>query len=146
MARLKRSPAQNTLRDSANNTSHSLDPEQRISPGLTSNLPSNNPFRNRAVSPTNSLPSPVTTSFGNFPNTAPERPTSRNPFLDQSEKKSLATAQVSSTSPEQGAYGMTGRASPTKPALTGNAADLFVRPPHHTFHTSSNNTADDRII
>lgn len=102
------------------------DSGRQISPDLTTNFPSNNPFRNRAVSPASSLPSPVTSSFGNFPSTAPERPTSRNPFLDQSEKKGLATVQVRATSPEQGTSAMAGRKSPSKPALTGHAVELFV--------------------
>lgn len=129
MARLKRSPAQNTLRGFANTPFTPSDSGRHISPGLTTNLPSNNPFRNRAVSPANSLPSPVTATFGNVPNTASERPTSRNPFLDQSEKKYSTTAQVRSTSPEQGASGMAGRMSPSKPALTGHAVELFVGSP-----------------
>ena len=133
MARLKRSPAQDTLRASANNTCTASDSGRQISPGLTTNLPSNNPFRNRAVSPANSLPSPLTNSFGNISNTAPERPTSRNPFLDQSEKKNSTTVRVRSASPEEGEAGMAGRASPSKPLLTGHAVDLFVgilRSPH----------------
>ena len=125
MARLKRSPAQDTLRALANVPVTVIDSGRQLSPGLT-NLPSNNPFRNRAVSPANSLPSPVTTSFGNISNTAPDRPTSRNPFLDQSEKKIAATEQVRSISSEQGASGMAGRTSPSKPAVTGHAVELFV--------------------
>ncbi len=129
MARLKRSPAQTALRGLANIPFTAPDSGRQISPGLT-NFPSNNPFRNRAVSPANSLPSPVTTSFGNVPNTAPERPTSRNPFLDQSEKKNSTPVRVRSTSPEQGTSGMAGRTTaPSKPALTGHAVELFVRNP-----------------
>ncbi|KAI0805510.1 Pal1 cell morphology protein-domain-containing protein [Xylaria sp. FL0064] len=48
------------------------------SAGLTLNLSSNNPFRNRAASP-NSLASPPPRSPFEDP---PPRPTSRNPFLD----------------------------------------------------------------
>ncbi|KAL6713311.1 hypothetical protein ACLMJK_008776 [Lecanora helva] len=126
MARLKRSPAQQTLRDFANTPFTSADSGRRqISPPPTSSLPSNNPFRNRAVSPANSLPSPMGNSFGNFPSTTAERPTSRNPFLDHSEKKNQASVSVRATSPEKGESGMSGRMSPTKPALTGHAVELF---------------------
>ena len=48
------------------------------SAGLTLNLSSNNPFRNRAASP-NSLASPHPRSPFEDP---PPRPTSKNPFLD----------------------------------------------------------------
>ena len=123
MSRLKRCPAQLTLRSSANTPFSAPDSGRQISPGLSSN----NPFRNRAVSPANSLPSPVTNTFPNIPITAPERPTSRNPFLDQSEKKSSATVQVRPISPDQGGPGMAGQTSQSKPVLTGHAVDLFVR-------------------
>ncbi|TEY74675.1 hypothetical protein BOTCAL_0071g00090 [Botryotinia calthae] len=80
------------------------------SPGLSANLSSNNPFRNRAVSP--AMPSSTQRS----PREPPPRPLSRNPFLD-----SPATNQ---TSTDTMAFS---RTSPTSsgPALTGNAADLF---------------------
>ncbi|KAI1457323.1 Pal1-domain-containing protein [Annulohypoxylon moriforme] len=61
------------------------------SAGLTLNLSSNNPFRNRAASP-NSLTSPPHSPFDDPP--PPPRPTSRNPFLDPSNQPS--TARVSS--------------------------------------------------
>lgn len=128
MARLKRSPKQPTLRPSANLLTSLPDSRRDPSPGLTANLPSNNPFRNRAASPANSLPSPVTTAFNNIPNTAPERPISRNPFLDQSQtdKKDRTTVQVRQTTQERGLHPMAGRSSPKKPALTGHAVELFV--------------------
>lgn len=127
MGQLKRSPAHFTLRPSDADTSFApTESARQISPGLTTNFPSNNPFRNRAVSPANSLPSPVTHTFGNIPNTAPERSMSRNPFLDQPEKKNSATVQVRPTSPDQGASRMAGRTSPSKPALSGHAVELFV--------------------
>ena len=130
MARLKRSPKQTTLRPSANNLTLTTDSRREPSPGLTANLPSNNPFRNRAASPANSLPSPVTTTF-NVPSVAPERPISRNPFLDQSqsEKKESTTVQLRQTSPERGPYAMAGRSPPRKQALTGHAVELFVSRP-----------------
>jgi len=126
MGQLKRSPAQSALRPSTNILFAPTESGRQISPGLTTNFPSNNPFRNRAVSPAGSLPSPVTNTFGGIPNTTLERPTSRNPFLDQSEKKNSTAVQVRSTSPEEGASRMAGRTSPSKPALTGHAVDLFV--------------------
>lgn len=129
MGRLKRSHKQPALRPSANDLTTTTDSRGEPSPGLTANLPSNNPFRNRAASPANSLPSPVTTSFNNIPNTAPERPISRNPFLDQSDKKNGTTIQVRQTSPETASSTMAGRSSPRKPALTGHGVELFVSRP-----------------
>ena len=89
--------------------------ERAPSPNVSTNLSSNNPFRNRAVSPANgTIPSP---SLGlNF-----DRPTSTNPFLDSSEiPSSSAPASTSAMAvPNR-------RGSPTKPALTGNTAELFV--------------------
>lgn len=126
MGRLKRSPKQPALRASANNLSSTTDSHRDPSPGLTANLPSNNPFRNRATSPANSLPSPVNTTFNTIPNKVPERPLSRNPFLDQSKKKEATTVQVRQTSPERGPSAMTARSPPKKPTLTGHAVELFV--------------------
>ncbi|KAL8387188.1 hypothetical protein RB595_010094 [Gaeumannomyces hyphopodioides] len=51
--------------------------------GLSLNLSSNNPFRNRAVSPTNLPQSPASPFDDPVP---PPRPTSRNPFLDPANK------------------------------------------------------------
>ncbi|TGJ84880.1 hypothetical protein E0Z10_g3881 [Xylaria hypoxylon] len=48
------------------------------SAGLTLNLSSNNPFRNRAASPNSLAPLPPRSPFED----PPPRPTSRNPFLD----------------------------------------------------------------
>ena len=127
MARLKRSTKQPALRASANNLSSTTASLREPSPGLTANLPSNNPFRNRAASPANSLPSPVNTTFNNIPSRAPERPLSRNPFLDQPDKIDATTIQVRQTSPERRPFAMAGRSSPRKPALTGHAVELFVR-------------------
>ncbi|KAL8667304.1 MAG: hypothetical protein Q9202_000877 [Teloschistes flavicans] len=85
--------------------------EAQNSPNLTATLPSNNPFRNRAASPASyhSLPSPQIATF-NLPGHAVEKPASRNPFLDQIPQTMPATR---------------GRMSPTKPALSGNTAELF---------------------
>lgn len=79
-----------------------------LSPDLTLNLSSNNPFRNRAVSP--GPPSPF--------DLAPPRPVSRNPFLDAS-----ATNQPFVQSPDKMASAA--KEPAPKPALTGNAAELF---------------------
>ena len=92
-------------------------------------LSSNNPFRNRTASPPNSLPqSPAVATF-NLPHTAPERPVSRNPFLDQNEKKDQTIVNVRPLSPQEQSSKMSGPASSTKPALTGHAAELFVSRP-----------------
>ena len=125
MGRLKRSPASTALRLPAN-VYIRPDTERQTSPGLTANLPSNNPFRNRATSPSNSLPSPIATTFNHIPSTAPERPVSRNPFLDQTDKKTSSTVQVRSASPDKGSSAMAGSASPQRAMLTGHAAELFV--------------------
>lgn len=122
MGRLKRSPALPTLRSPANSGNLSTDAGRLPSPGLT-NLNSNNPFRNRAASPANS---PIVSTFGNIPNTAPDRPLSRNPFLDQTEKKDTSAVRVRSASPDHSLSAMDGGRSPTKPALTGHAIELFV--------------------
>ena len=128
MHRLKRSPKQTTLRSSANTRVSTADSRREASPGLTANFSSNNPFRNRAASP---LPSPITTTFDNIPSTAPERPVSRNPFLDQiqPEEKDNTTVQLRQTSPKRDFYTMAGRSSPKKSALTGHAIELFVSCP-----------------
>lgn len=52
--------------------------------GLSLNLSSNNPFRNRAVSPTNLPPRSPASPFDDP--VPPPRPTSRNPFLDPANK------------------------------------------------------------
>ncbi|KAI0874537.1 Pal1 cell morphology protein-domain-containing protein [Hypoxylon argillaceum] len=79
------------------------------SAGLSLNLSSNNPFRNRAASP-NSLASPLPRSPFEDP---PPRPTSRNPFLDPS--FSSSTSQLV-TSPEKMAQPK-GAQSPTAEEL-----------------------------
>ncbi|TAQ84653.1 hypothetical protein B7494_g7032 [Chlorociboria aeruginascens] len=87
--------------------------DNRPSTALALNLSSNNPFRNRAASP--SFP-PGSTS----PLDLPPRPVSRNPFLDSS-ASNLTQQQI--RSPEKMAIG-SGSTSP-KSDLTGNAAELF---------------------
>ncbi|KAL8863562.1 MAG: hypothetical protein Q9178_000243 [Gyalolechia marmorata] len=89
------------------------------SPSLTTNFPSNNPFRNRGTSPASqhSLPSPQTAIF-NIPTTAPERPVSRNPFLDQT--------QVTSNSPPTAMSAAQSGMPPIMPTFAGNTAELFL--------------------
>ncbi|CZT03321.1 uncharacterized protein RAG0_10118 [Rhynchosporium agropyri] len=89
-----------------------------MSPGLQLNLSSNNPFRNRAASPalSNGQRSPLD---------APPRPVSRNPFLDNSTAEQLHSSsfpQRALGSPDKMAFATD---SQPRPALTGNAADLF---------------------
>jgi hypothetical protein len=86
----------------------SLPIESRPSTGLTLNLSSNNPFRNRAASPNSAgFPSPLDPS---------PRPASRNPFLDSNYTGNKSPDKMSFTT-----------SAPPKPALNSNAADLFVR-------------------
>lgn len=81
----------------------------QISP-TAANFGSNNPFRNRALSPSNASAASA----------RPERPRSTNPFLDDSETLSPQSAPGLSTG--------TTMFSPTeKQDLTSNARDLFVR-------------------
>ncbi|KAH7336214.1 Pal1 cell morphology protein-like protein [Rhexocercosporidium sp. MPI-PUGE-AT-0058] len=91
--------------------------DSRMSPGLQLNLSSNNPFRNRAASP----------AFSNgqrSPQHPPPRPVSRNPFLDSSSEQLQANtySQQALGSPDKMAFAAD---SQPRPALTGNAADLF---------------------
>jgi len=88
--------------------------DSRPSLGLTLNLSSNNPFRNRAASPISAGVSPGSYS----PREPPPRPVSRNPFLEPSNTQtSLASPDKMSFSPDATA--------PPRPVLSGNAADLF---------------------
>ncbi|KAL8759653.1 MAG: hypothetical protein Q9199_000614 [Rusavskia elegans] len=91
-----------------------LPPDAQRSPSLTANFPSNNPFRNRATSPAShqSLPSPQLATF-NFPDTAPQRPTSRNPFLDQNSQAASDTSAPQDSMPL------------TNSTPTGNTAEIF---------------------
>ncbi|RYC61455.1 hypothetical protein CHU98_g4766 [Xylaria longipes] len=79
--------------------------------GLTLNLSSNNPFRNRAASPNSLASPPLPRSPFEDP---PPRPTSRNPFLDPA--FSPSTSQLV-TSPEKMAQ--------TKGAQSPTAEELF---------------------
>ncbi|MCJ1389535.1 hypothetical protein MMC18_002392 [Xylographa bjoerkii] len=83
-------------------------PARRLSPGLTVNLPTNNPFRKGAPSPALNTPT--------------ERPSSRNPFLDNVPEINTITSQQKPMSPVRAAA-TNGRATPprrpTGPAETG---------------------------
>ena len=96
-------------------TNHSLvGALESRSAGLTLNLSSNNPFRNRAVSPGFS-------SGLNSPLDPPPRPVSRNPFLDASP----TNIPPPIGSPDKMSFATDATTAP-RPALTGNAAELFV--------------------
>ncbi|RDL41078.1 Uncharacterized protein BP5553_01057 [Venustampulla echinocandica] len=99
---------------------------RRPSVGLTLNLSSNNPFRNRAASPALST-SPLS------PFAPPPRPVSRNPFLDASPTNIPPVVG----SPDK----MSPRTTTApKPALTGNAAELFDNLTLNDRPPASNNT------
>jgi hypothetical protein len=95
--------------------------ERRPSPGLSLNLSSNNPFRNRAGSP--AIPSPGL----HTPNSAGSRPMSRNPFLSTFEaefnKEAANSAQLIDMS-------ATMKESPKKATFGASAEELFVRSSH----------------
>lgn len=82
------------------------------SAGLLLNLPSNNPFRNRAVSPT-TVQSPAS-PFDD----PPPRPLSRNPFLDPAIANRASNPNMRSASETMSAD--------KRPSLT--AEEIFVRP------------------
>ncbi|KAE8167323.1 Pal1 cell morphology protein-domain-containing protein [Aspergillus tamarii] len=84
-----------------------VSPVRQTSPQVPGvNLGSNNPFRNRALSPSNSIAS----------GSRPERPTSTNPFLDD----------YGPLSPQSAPTGTGSMVSPIdRPDMTNNARDLF---------------------
>ncbi|KAF2275459.1 Pal1-domain-containing protein [Westerdykella ornata] len=90
-------------------------PDRRPSPGLTLNLPSNNPFRNRASSP---AASPALDT----PRSTASRPMSRNPFLSTFEaefnKEAANAAQLIDMSANM-------KESPKKPTFGSTAEELF---------------------
>ena len=88
---------------------------RRLAPrsaGLTLNLSSNNPFRNRAASPTGPQ-SPAS------PFAAPARPVSRNPFLDPANKPATPVPDAMATAV----------AEPEKKAVSPTAEEIFVGAP-----------------
>lgn len=89
--------------------------DSRPSSGLTPNLSSNNPFRNRAASPA------VLSDGQRSPFDPPPRPQSRNPFLDTSSIQDIFGQP--SQSPDIMAFPASTASS--RPVLTGNAAELF---------------------
>ncbi|CRG85874.1 Protein PAL1 [Talaromyces islandicus] len=85
-------------------------PERKPSPQFSVNLGSNNPFRNRTLSPG----SPVSPGLAS-PGIRPERPRSTNPFLDDTEilsPQSAPAGTIKSPMSDNNPY-------------TGNAAELF---------------------
>jgi hypothetical protein len=110
------SPSWECMKPSANKSILFLAVDSRPSPGLTLNLSSNNPFRNRAASP--SLSDGQLSPFD-----PPPRPVSRNPFLDASSTNTVPKPLAGS--PDK--MSLATESSGPKPALTGNAAELFVR-------------------
>lgn len=93
-------------------------------------LSSNNPFRKFSTIPApynNTLSSPEVAEFG--PSTAgPERPLSRNPFLDQTDFKNFGGPLPRPSSPGREMPRSNGNTSILKnEGYLGNAVDLFVR-------------------
>ncbi|KAJ4313938.1 hypothetical protein N0V94_006686 [Neodidymelliopsis sp. IMI 364377] len=96
-------------------------PERRPSPGLSVNLPSNNPFRNRATSP--GFPSPAAQSDRS---SSASRPMSRNPFLSTFEAEFNKEAKRTDLIDMSASM----KASPKKATFNTNgsaAEELFVR-------------------
>ncbi|ORY12495.1 Pal1 cell morphology protein-domain-containing protein [Clohesyomyces aquaticus] len=91
-------------------------PVRRPSPGLTLELSSNNPFRNRAGSP--ALPSPALGT----PHSAGSRPLSRNPFLSTFEAEFNKEASKSSQLIDMSA---TVKDSPKQATFGTSAEELF---------------------
>ncbi|KAJ5651848.1 hypothetical protein N7507_009274 [Penicillium longicatenatum] len=87
----------------------SLAPGSQVSP-TAANFGSNNPFRNRALSPS--------TVPGSATNARPERPRSTNPFLDDTDALSPQSAPGLST-------GATMFSPTERPDMTSNTRDLF---------------------
>lgn len=72
---------------------------QLPSPGLSINLSSNNPFRNRAASPASLDAAFATSTNSPFDDPTPiQRPVSRNPFLDQSHQPLKSLGGISNKS------------------------------------------------
>ncbi|KAH0601274.1 hypothetical protein MHUMG1_00146 [Metarhizium humberi] len=72
---------------------------QLPSPGLSINLSSNNPFRNRAASPASLDAAFATSTNSPFDDPTPiQRPVSRNPFLDQSQQPLKSPGGISNKS------------------------------------------------
>jgi hypothetical protein len=93
--------------------------ERRPSPGLSINLSSNNPFRNRAVSP--GLHSPASLQDRS---SSGSRPMSRNPFLSTFEAE--FNKEAKKTDLIDMSQNM--RDSPKKATFGTATEELFVRP------------------
>lgn len=120
-------PSITSLQPIANSSSSFLDTRPS---GLAINLSSNNPFRNRTASPTY----PAATQYS--PSEAPPRPVSRNPFLDTSSSANTNSFPIQHSQIPSPAMGFPAAANAMpSPALTGNAADLFVR--HIPLHATA---------
>ncbi|KAF2176458.1 Pal1-domain-containing protein [Zopfia rhizophila CBS 207.26] len=98
-------------------------PERRPSPGLSLNLNSNNPFRNRAASP--AIPSPGLRT----PSSTGSRPISRNPFLCTFESEFNKEA----SNPNLIDMSATVKESPKQATFGTSAEELFPRRDMETF-------------
>ncbi|KAF1958329.1 Pal1-domain-containing protein [Byssothecium circinans] len=87
-------------------------PDRRPSPGLSLELSSNNPFRNRASSP--AIPSPALQT----PTSGGSRPMSRNPFLQTFEAEFNRQAQLIDMSADM-------KESPKKATFANSTEELF---------------------
>lgn len=94
--------------------------ERRPSPGLSINLSSNNPFRNRAASP--SLQSPASLQDRS---SSGSRPMSRNPFLSTFEAEFNKEAKKTDNLIDMSA---SMKDSPKKATFGTATEELFVRP------------------
>ena len=101
--------------------------ERQHPPGLVVKLSSNNPFRNRAASPVSksNFPSPQASAFG-LPSNVPERPVSRNPFLDQTTNTPTEPLRQRPVSPTIEAFADASQLVASKPVMNGHALELFV--------------------
>ncbi|KAF1971915.1 Pal1-domain-containing protein, partial [Bimuria novae-zelandiae CBS 107.79] len=98
-------------------------PDRRPSPGLSLELNSNNPFRNRATSP--AIPSPALRT----PTSSASRPMSRNPFLQTFEAEFNKQAKLIDMN-------ATMKESPKKASFGDDARQLF-RPMDRSRHFAS---------
>ncbi|KAI9817625.1 MAG: hypothetical protein M1832_004629 [Thelocarpon impressellum] len=87
---------------------------------LNLNLPSNNPFRNRAASPV-SPPAELSPRSPTFN----ERPVSRNPFLDASHDGNKAASSQPPRASQPGMAFSPGSTSPRKSQLDSSALEIF---------------------
>ena len=95
--------------------------DRRPSDGASLTLPSNNPFRNRAASPSSLLsePSPQSPTFKS-------RPVSRNPFLDSVDAENHVVSPQSPRSPNKAMSNPTGGEAAPGSGLSNGTLDIFV--------------------